>query len=905
MANYNVDIELAVKGQTKLKSLERELAQLQKLVNEINKPIDATPGITKRKKEIQLAKDLLNVEKAIKRERAGRTAELAREARLIALQRKEQDRIAAQRQRGLTQYNPFPNVAAGVPMGIGPEPDLQKLQRRAEIFDRIAKNRAQNLEREKAFKRLALESGRTIAQNVGEQRAEAREIERKSDAQRKLNRLFEDANKIRASFNQDRIELAQQRRQRFTSMGTNALIGGGFPLLFGQGGAAAAGGAFGGLAGGAVGGQAGFAFSIIGTAIGQAVAEAEAFNKELAALNANSVGLQTSALATSKEVENLGKMLGIAKLEALEVLKAFSAFEDFADKKALAAIFGDDAAAFNRLAAANTELKLAQEIFEARNKIGNVEAQKLLDQLKGSDLATVELALAQARLEAEHKVSVEKARQVGFADYLIAAAAALRGEFIDPASFAEDRVQTLEDLFAESSGAFLESFKQSLKEIRTLSSSVAGFDTNGPGTGKTDPTINLQKRLNILEKQISAEQQVLGLTAEAESIVKRKLSFEARIAQIQETGVAERKRLTEQEDIALSKSVETAAITFETLKYEREMTALIERQNKAGQKLLEPLEKKIDTLRDRNAFEREYGDLIKNGSTPAAAKQTIEAQKQIKEIEKLVEKQLESNAIHIENLRILVDQTRGTKAHAGAVDALNRALERRNEIEEKGRIAKGEVQGAKTPAERIEDEKIAIQEVINDLNDPIKQLTALANTLGNAFSESFKGIISGSMTAREALANLFQRTADHFLDMAAQMIAAQIQMQILNIGMNFLGGFGVTSGPGVNLGKNPNFFNQGPPPLPPLPGKALGGQVGAGRPYIVGERGPEMFVPGAQGNIVPNNAMGSTSIVVNVDASGSSVEGEAEQSRQLGKMLGAAVQAELVKQKRPGGLLAT
>ena len=74
---------------------------------------------------------------------------------------------------------------------------------------------------------------------------------------------------------------------------------------------------------------------------------------------------------------------------------------------------------------------------------------------------------------------------------------------------------------------------------------------------------------------------------------------------------------------------------------------------------------------------------------------------------------------------------------------------------------------------------------------------------------------------------------------------------------------------------------------------------------MVGERGPELFVPGAKGNIVPNNAMGGSSIVVNVDASGSSVEGDSNQATQLGKMLGAAVQAELVKQKRPGGLLAS
>lgn len=199
-----------------------------------------------------------------------------------------------------------------------------------------------------------------------------------------------------------------------------------------------------------------------------------------------------------------------------------------------------------------------------------------------------------------------------------------------------------------------------------------------------------------------------------------------------------------------------------------------------------------------------------------------------------------------------------------------------------------------------------VREEINNLNDPIKQIINLANTLGSAFSESFKGIISGSMTAREALANLFQRTADHFLDMAAQMIAAQIKMQILNIGLNFLSGGlggGASAVPSAAYGNlsvaGPGFFSGGM-----IPGFANGGRPPVGRPSIVGERGPELFVPDRAGTIVPNHAMGSTSIVVNVDASGSSVEGEAEQSRQLGKMLGAAVQAELVKQKRPGGLLA-
>ena len=87
--------------------------------------------------------------------------------------------------------------------------------------------------------------------------------------------------------------------------------------------------------------------------------------------------------------------------------------------------------------------------------------------------------------------------------------------------------------------------------------------------------------------------------------------------------------------------------------------------------------------------------------------------------------------------------------------------------------------------------------------------------------------------------------------------------------------------------------------------RANGGAVSRGKSYIVGERGAEMFVPNAGGRIVPNSDMGgSTNVVVNVDASGSSVEGDEQQGRELGRLISVAVQSELVQQKRPGGLLA-
>ena len=68
---------------------------------------------------------------------------------------------------------------------------------------------------------------------------------------------------------------------------------------------------------------------------------------------------------------------------------------------------------------------------------------------------------------------------------------------------------------------------------------------------------------------------------------------------------------------------------------------------------------------------------------------------------------------------------------------------------------------------------------------------------------------------------------------------------------------------------------------------------------MVGERGPEIFTPSTSGTI-----SAGTNIVVNVVASGSSVEGDEDNGRELGRLISAAVQSEILQQQRPGGLLA-
>ena len=155
------------------------------------------------------------------------------------------------------------------------------------------------------------------------------------------------------------------------------------------------------------------------------------------------------------------------------------------------------------------------------------------------------------------------------------------------------------------------------------------------------------------------------------------------------------------------------------------------------------------------------------------------------------------------------------------------------------------------------------------LADPFKQLSQIIQVdMGNGI----KDLIKGTQTLNDVMRNMLNKMADAFLNLAI---------------------FGNIGGGSITGGLLGAIF------------KAEGGPVKGGGSYVVGERGPELFTPGVSGNITPNHAMGgSTNIVVNVDASGSSVEGDEQNSRELGRIISAAIQSELINEKRPGGLLA-
>jgi len=250
---------------------------------------------------------------------------------------------------------------------------------------------------------------------------------------------------------------------------SSAIIGGAFPLLFGQTGAAAVGGGLGGAAGGLIGGQFGFALSILGTAIGSAIDKNDKFNQSLAALNVRFSDVSGSAQLTSEDIDKVAKRLRITKEEAFGVLGAFAQFGSGSIAKSLTEIFGTDAGAFDSVASANRQAQLANQIFEARTKIGNEVATQLLNQNLITDSATIELALAEARAKAENDIAIAQAKQITFLDRFrdFGEELLFRGGG-DPTRYGEGRANKLQKEFEEGRNKRMKDFKEALEQVREM-----------------------------------------------------------------------------------------------------------------------------------------------------------------------------------------------------------------------------------------------------------------------------------------------------------------------------------------------------------------------------------------------------------------------------------------------------
>jgi lambda family phage tail tape measure protein len=303
-------------------------------------------------------------------------------------------------------------------------------------------------------------------------------------------------------------------------------------------------------------------------------------------------------------------------------------------------------------------------------------------------------------------------------------------------------------------------------------------------------------------------------------------------------------------------------------------------------------------------------------------------------------KQTDDLARKVFNLAREAAQAGGNLNEGPLIQALQQLEEASNEL------AKGETgqamsdwfasteDGFRSITEKVYENARAMQynaDVMGGLKDGLVGYANNVGTVREAFAslaeQGIKGVENSIVDLATTGTANYQAFAVEILNQTARMIIQQFVLKTIMSSLGFLGG---ATGSAISPLAGVSQYNMGATSFNPLAFTggfkfAMGGIMTPSGPmklkrygtggiaygpqlamYGEGSR-PEAYVPLPDGRTIPVTMKGGSEIgnvVVNVDASGSSVEGNNGQANQLGKVIGAAVQAELIKQRRPGGLLA-
>ena len=139
-----------------------------------------------------------------------------------------------------------------------------------------------------------------------------------------------------------------------------------------------------------------------------------------------------------------------------------------------------------------------------------------------------------------------------------------------------------------------------------------------------------------------------------------------------------------------------------------------------------------------------------------------------------------------------------------------------------------------------------LKDYANAARDTAGQLDNLAVRGMNRLEDSLMGVMQGTMSVKDA----FKSMASSII---SDLMRIFIQQQITGVLAGALGG--MFGGGFSTVGAGANTY------IPP--GLASGGPAMRNRPYIVGEAGPELFIPRGSGTVVPNDKLGGGGVVVN------------------------------------------
>jgi hypothetical protein len=795
-----------------------------------------------------------------------------------------------------------------------------------------------NVSPEQVEQRLA-----NLREAAAKRQAKLDEAKRQRDVQKLLLLKREEDFERRLADIRRRNADTEAKRKRQTAGISDAVIGGAFPLLFGQGIGASVGGALGGGIGARVGGgKGGFGGSLVGTIAGQATIDF-AINSALELGNAlkkptqniqeliKFLGISGSELSANITVlqelglESTASALALGKLE--EILQA----EGYKNLDTLSKQLTDLENAFSRLKLAAANL-LAEPLTDFLNwltdtiklvsRAGGVggfittspEKLQALDKQIQTERATATQTTAtksSTEIAAEKLITAEQNRQVHLAR--------------TQADLERDRLGLTRVALASRQGDV---------ELLRISNDLEKKNLELKNAQEQAVQKRLQLEVNLLEQQ-QAQAQAAQRNAiiEAQRAVMRQIGgllieqteLENQIYVLR----SESAKLLQGEAIGLASQLNNIEQRYQN---EIEILAVRRDLEKLGvneAEVLQEINTKYDGLAAvvQQRLKNEIETLKQQQAQYNLTQLQIEQQRQLANLETSGRFQLELQRTQsfqdptgigffgdaLLNQKLALEEYSVTLSN---YDAQLLALEERMAVPG---LNPDVLLGLTQQSEALKDQIALYKEyqpaIIQARLEQEKFnviFSATSPIVDNLFN-SISNVVAGTMTAKEAFASFLNSVADMLADVAKRIIAQYIAIGIARMFAGVPGSSGGFTGGAAGFGGG---FNAGIPSIGNTTNfssvfggaRANGGPVSSGQTYMVGERGPELFVPGSSGSIVPNNRLGGmggdVSVVVNVDASGSRVEGDEQEGKQLGRVIAAAMQAELIKQQRPGGLLA-
>ncbi len=180
------------------------------------------------------------------------------------------------------------------------------------------------------------------------------------------------------------------------------------------------------------------------------------------------------------------------------------------------------------------------------------------------------------------------------------------------------------------------------------------------------------------------------------------------------------------------------------------------------------------------------------------------------------------------------------------------------------------------------------------MGDGIGQVLQVTDMMTSGIADGF-----ANMAASGKLA--FSDMVSSILRDVARMMAAKGMAQLINIGISAgMAGLGIGTTPNVGASMSGVSFGSA----------AGGGTAHMGQALMVGERGPELFVPHANGTVIPNGGGGAVNVPISINISGGESSTESapssrEDANAMARGFSAAMKKTIVEEMRPGGSLYT